>query len=123
MNVALWIIQGLLALVFLMTGVMKLVRPKEQLAARMGWVEDFSQPTVRMIGIVEILGGLGLVLPALTGIMPWLTPLAACGLALVMVGAAITHYRRKEFAAIGMTAVLLFLSLLVAVGQFRVMTI
>ena len=118
MNILLWIVQGLLALLFVMTGALKLVRSKEQLSARMGWVEDVSQPVIRMIGFVEILGGLGLFLPSLTRILPWLTPLAAIGLVLVMVGAALTHYRRKEFSAVGMNSILLILSFLVAMGRF-----
>jgi len=117
-NILLWIVQGLLALFFVMTGALKLVRSKEQLSARMGWVEDVSQPVIRMIGFVEILGGLGLFLPSLTRILPWLTPLAAIGLVLVMVGAALTHYRRKEFSAVGMNSILLILSFLVAMGRF-----
>ncbi len=118
MNSILWILQGLLALVFLITGAIKIIRPKEQLVAQMGWVEEVSQPVVRLIGFVEILGAVGLILPSLTGIMPWLTPLAAAGLALTMVGAALTNYRRKELPMIGLNSVLLVMILIVAVGRF-----
>ncbi len=118
MNSLLWILQGLLALVFLITGAIKIIRPKEQLVAQMGWVEEVSQPVVRLIGFVEILGAVGLILPSLTGIMPWLTPLAAAGLALTMVGAALTNYRRKELPMIGLNSVLLVMILIVAVGRF-----
>ncbi len=121
MNVVLWVIQGLLALVFLTSGALKILMPKEKLAARMGWVEDASQPVVRLVGFVEILGALGVILPALTGILPWLTPLAAVGLVLTMVGAALTHYRRKELSKISMNGILLVLALLVAVGRFWIM--
>ena len=117
MNGMLWTLQGLLALVFLVTGALKIVLPKERLVARMGWVENVSQPVVRLIGVVEILGAMGLILPSLTGIMPWLTPLAAAGLALTMVGASSTHYRRNELSRIGLTAVLLVMTLFVAVGR------
>jgi len=117
MNGTLWSLQGLLALVFLVTGAIKIVLPKERLAAQMGWVENVSQPVVRLIGVVEILGAMGLILPSLTGIMPWLTPLAAAGLALTMVGASSTHYRRNELSRIGLTAVLLVMTLFVAVGR------
>ena len=117
MNGTLWTLQGLLALVFLVTGAIKIVLPKERLAAQMGWVENVSQPVVRLIGVVEILGAMGLILPSLTGIMPWLTPLAAAGLALTMVGASSTHYRRNELSRIGLTAVLLVMTLFVAVGR------
>ena len=118
MNEILWILQGLLGLVFLVTGTMKIIHTKEQLADRMGWVNDVSQPVVRLIGFVEILGAVGLILPSVTGILPWLTPLAAAGLALTMVGAALTNYRRKELPILGLNAVLLVLALLVGVGRF-----
>jgi len=118
MNEILWILQGLLGLVFLITGAMKIIRTKEQLAAQMGWVNDVSQPVVRLIGFVEILGAVGLVLPSVTGILPWLTPLAAAGLALTMIGAALTNYRHKELSMIGLNTVLLVLILLVGVGRF-----
>jgi uncharacterized membrane protein YphA (DoxX/SURF4 family) len=118
MNEILWILQGLLGLVFLITGAMKIIRTKEQLAAQMGWVNDVSQPVVRLIGFVEILGAVGLILPSVTGILPWLTPLAAAGLALTMIGAALTNYRHKELSMIGLNTVLLVLTLLVGVGRF-----
>ena len=118
MNQILWILQGLLGLVFLITGAMKIIRTKEQLAAQMGWVNDVSQPVVRLIGFVEILGAVGLILPSVTGILPWLTPLAAAGLTLTMIGAALTNYRHKELSMIGLNTVLLVLTLLVGVGRF-----
>jgi len=120
MNEILWILQGLLGLVFLITGAMKIIRTKEQLAAQMGWVNDVSQPVVRLIGFVEILGAVGLILPSVTGILPWLTPLAAAGLALTMIGAALTNYRHKELSMIGLNTVLLVLTLLVGVGRFSI---
>ena len=118
MGVALWVAQGLLAAAFLGAGATKLSQPKEKLAKNMGWVEDFSQPAVRLIGAVEVLGALGVVLPALTEILPWLTPLAAVGLVLTMIGAALTHLRRKEYGTIAAPAVLLVLAAFVAYGRF-----
>ncbi|MCB9433812.1 MAG: DoxX family protein [Ardenticatenaceae bacterium] len=109
-----WIVQGVLALLFLMAGFMKATQPKEKLAERLTWVEDFSASQVKTIGVLEVLGGLGLVLPVLTGILPILTPLAAIGLVLTMIGAAYTHYRRGEMPAIGVNVVLLLLSAFVA---------
>ena len=76
MNIALWTIQILLAAFFVMAGLMKVLQPKEKLAEQMAWVEDFSQRQIRVIGTLELLGGIGLILPAVTGILPWLTPLA-----------------------------------------------
>lgn len=118
MNVFLWILQGLLAAMFAMAGVMKSTQPKDKLAPRLPWVEDFSPATVRFIGIVELLGALGLILPAATGIAPVLTPIAATGLAVTMVLAAVTHARRKEPSAIAYNAVLLILAAIVAWGRF-----
>ena len=118
MNTALWIVQILLALAFGLAGFMKLTQPKEKLAANMKWVEDFSPNIVKAIGAVELLGALGLVLPALTGILPWLTPLAGVGLVLDMLGAAYTHFRRKENSVIPVNLVLLALAAFVAYGRF-----
>ena len=120
MGIALWVAQVLLAVAFLGAGATKLSQTKKKLAKTMAWVEDFSQPTVRLIGALEVLGALGLVLPALTGILPWLTPLAALGLVLLMAGAVYTHLRRKEGSAVVPPAVLLLLAALVAVGRFFV---
>jgi uncharacterized membrane protein YphA (DoxX/SURF4 family) len=117
MGIALWIVQVLLAVAFLGAGATKLSQPKEKLAKDMAWVEDFSQPTVRLIGALEVVGAIGLVLPALTGILPWLTPLAALGLVLLMAGAVYTHLRREEGSAVVPPAVLLLLAALVAVGR------
>lgn len=118
MNIAIWIVQALLALAFLAAGLMKLTQPKEKLATNMAWVNDFSLSNIRLIGLLELLGALGLVLPQLTGILPWLTPVAAVGLVLTMIGAAITHARRKETSQIGVNVVLLALAALVAVVRF-----
>ena len=117
MGIALWVAQVLLAVAFLGAGATKLSQPKEKLAKNMAWVEDFSQPTVRLIGALEVVGAIGLVLPALTGILPWLTPLAALGLVLLMAGAVYTHLRREEGSAVVPPAVLLLLAALVAVGR------
>lgn len=97
MIVVAWILQVVLALAFLAAGGMKLVRPRPALVgAGMGWAEDFSDPAVKTIGALEVLGALGLVLPALFGVATWLVPVAAIGLALTMAGAVVVHVRRKE---------------------------
>jgi uncharacterized membrane protein YphA (DoxX/SURF4 family) len=118
MGIALWVAQVLLAAAFLVSGATKLSQPKEKLAKNMAWVEDFSQGTVRIIGALEVVGAIGLVLPALTGILPWLTPIAALGLVLTMIGAALTHLRRTEYGNIAMNAVLLVLAAFVVYGRF-----
>ncbi|TWP52011.1 DoxX family protein [Lentzea tibetensis] len=118
MNIVLWIIAGLLAAAFAVSGVTKLVQPKEKLATNMTWVEDFSDSMIKVIGALELLAAIGLVLPAVVGIAPVLVPLAALGLVLVMVGAAITHGRRGEYSAIAINAVFLVLAAVVAWGRF-----
>lgn len=119
MNVFLWVLAGLLAAVFAAAGAMKLTQPKDKLAASgLAWTEDFSPGAVRAIGAVEVLGGVGLILPAVTGIAPVLVPLAATGLAITMVGATITHQRRGEGQAVVMTLVLFAFAVVVAWGRF-----
>lgn len=108
MLVAFWIVSGLVALVFLAAGTMKLARPKEALVASgLAWTEDFTEPTVKAIGAAEVLGAIGIVLPALTGIAPILSPIAASALALVMVGAIVVHVRRKENPTVNVVLLLL----------------
>ena len=120
MNMVLWIIQILLALVFLMAGLMKVTRPREVLAENMAWVEDFSQSQLRMIGALEILGALGLILPAVTGVLPRLAALAAVGLSLTMIGAIVVHIRRREYPNIIGNIVLLALVVFLAYGRIFV---
>lgn len=118
MNTFLWIVQGLLAASFLMAGFAKVLQPKDKLLERMAWVEDFSVSHVRLLGAVEILGALGLVVPHLTGILPWLTPLAALGLAIIMLGAVVVHARRKERVHANVNFVLALFCAFVAYGRF-----
>jgi uncharacterized membrane protein YphA (DoxX/SURF4 family) len=119
MNIALWIIAGLLAVVFLASGAMKLIQPKEKLVASgMGALEDFSAGAVKALGALEVLAAVGLILPAVLNIAPVLVPLAAVGVVLLMVGATITHLRRHETQGIGVTLALLALAVFVAWGRF-----
>jgi len=117
MDILLWIVQGLLALVFAATGIAKLTQPREKLVTQMGYVADLPNSAVRTIGLLEVLAALGLILPAVTGILPILTPLAAIRLVLTMAGAIITHLRRKEYPQIVMNLVLLALAAFVAYGR------
>lgn len=96
MNIASWIVQGLLALAFAAAGFMKTFTPIDQLAAQMPWVNDVGAWVPRLAGIAEILGAIGLIVPALTRIQPKLTVYAAYGLIAVMVLAAIFHLSRGE---------------------------
>lgn len=118
MNTAVWVVQILLGVVFLGAGVAKMTQAKEKLQTNMKWVEDFAPNTVKGIGALEALAGIGLILPWLTGILPVLTPLAAVGLVLTMVGAIITHIRRGEAPMVAVNLVLLVLAAFVAYGRF-----
>lgn len=118
MDIALWIITGLLAAACLAGGAKKLVQPKEKLAAAgWDWVEDFSLGTIRTIGVLEVLAAVGLILPAALGIAPVLVPVAAVGLVLLMVGAMITHVRRHEAKAVVLNLAVLAVAGLVALGH------
>ena len=120
MNLSLWIIAGLMAAVFLLAGANKLLIPQEKLAKAPGggWVLDFSAGFVKALGAVEILGAVGLILPALLDIAPILVPMAAVGLALIMVGAAIVTFRRQEFKHVLLNLTYLALLVFVALGRF-----
>jgi DoxX-like family len=120
MNSALWIIAGLLATVFLVAGANKAFIPREKLARAPGggWVLDFSAGFVKALGAVEILGAVGLILPALLDIAPVLVPLAALGLGLIMIGAAIVEFRRKEFKHMLLNLTYLAMAAFVAFGRF-----
>ena len=120
MNLALWITAGLLAAVFLLAGSNKLFISREKLAKAPGggWVLDFSAGFVKALGAVEILGAVGLILPALLGIAPVLVPLAAVGLATIMVGAALVTYRRHESAHVLVDSTYLAMAVFVAFGRF-----
>ena len=119
-NLALWIIAGVLAFVFAGSGTMKLVQSKEKLVASStgGWAADWSPGAIKLVGVAEILGAIGLILPAALHIAPILVPLAAVGLILVMIGAAVVHSRRHELPNVAINAVLLVLAAFVAWGRF-----
>ncbi len=123
MNIALWIVQGLLAAFYLMTGQSKTfqtAKAKDMLP----WAKNRSDEFVRFVGISELLGVVGLVLPMLTGILPWLTILAAIGLALLQLLAIFTeHLPKKEFNVIPMNIVLLALAVFVVVGRWSLFSL
>lgn len=119
MNIALWIIAGVLGLAFAAAGAMKLMTRKADLLPKMPWVADFSEAQVKGIGAAELLGAIGLILPPLVDIAPILAPIAAVGLALTMVGAVIVHLRRGDgFAAAIPSIVLGGLAIFVAIMRF-----
>jgi uncharacterized membrane protein YphA (DoxX/SURF4 family) len=119
MNIALWIVQGLLAAMFVMAGQMKAFTPaKVRENPQMTWAHGKSDNYLRFIGIAELLGAIGLILPLVTGILPWLTVLAAIGLALIQALAIFTeHLPKKEFNVIPVNIVLLALAVFIAFGR------
>ncbi|MFC1438652.1 DoxX family protein [Streptacidiphilus sp. N1-10] len=121
MNIALWIIAGVLAAAYFLGGGYKVVTPKEKIAAAghsAQWVEDFSSGGVKAIGTLEVLAALGLILPAVLDIAPVLVPLAALGLVLIMAGATATRIRRHEAALVLVDLTYLVLAGFVVWGRF-----
>ena len=120
MNVALWGVAGVLATVLLVAGINKLFMPKEKLATFPGggWVEDFSPGALKAISVLEILGAVGLIMPAVLDIAPVLVPVAATGAALLFVGAVITRLRRGEKMTIIGDLAYLAMAVFVAWGRF-----
>jgi len=110
MKVAYWIVAALLALLYLYSGGIKVVRSKDQLRPMMGWIDTVPLRLVRTIGVLEVLGALGLVLPPMTGVTPGLALEAAIGLVLIQVGAIWLHLSRGEAKMIGFNVVLLALA-------------
>src|SRR5437763_3432323 len=110
-NTKLWVVQGLLAALFLLAGVPKLIMTPEQMAAP----GPIQLPVlfIRFIGVCETLGGIGMILPGVTGIKPWLTPLGAAGLVIIMTGATVVNIVDGPMVAAPFTAIL---GLLAAAG-------
>lgn len=116
MNIALWIVQGILGAGFIFSGWMKAFR-YEKAKASWPWVNDVSRGFVFFIGIVELIGVLGLILPQATDIAPVLTPIAAIGLAAIVLLGALFHAKRNEYRDIGVNIVFLALAVFVAIGR------
>jgi uncharacterized membrane protein YphA (DoxX/SURF4 family) len=118
MNITLWIAQGLLAAMYLMAGFMKTFQT-EKTRPTMTWTRGRSDAFVRFVGASELLGALGLILPMLAGILPWLTPIAAIGLSIIQLLAIFTeHLPKKEFNIIPVNVVLLGLAVFVMFGRW-----
>ena len=120
MDIALWIAQWLLAALYLLVGSMKTFQPaKIRAHPHMTWAHGQPDQYIRLVGIPEVLGGLGLILPLLTGIMPWLTVLAAIGLTVIQVLAIFKeHMPRKEYQSIPLNIMLVALSIFVMIGRW-----
>ena len=124
MNIILWSLQGLLAVLFLLTGLMKIFQSKEVLMQRLGpWTEGFSKGQLAIIGLIEVAGAAGLVLPMYMDIYPILTPFAAIGLGVTMIGAIMTHLNRDETKNMVANIIILGLCVLVAVGRFMLVPV
>ncbi len=116
-NTLLWLLQLVLALAFAAFGLLMLTRPRETLLRTVPWVEDYPQTAVKAIGAFEVLGAIGIVVPAALGVATGIVPVAAIGLALVALGATVTHLLRSEQRAAIPPAALLAAAVLVAVGR------
>jgi putative oxidoreductase len=119
LHIVLWVAQGILALGFFMAGFMKITQPIGKLAAMMPFVADVSPAFVRFIGVSEVLGAIGLIIPAAFRVRPRLTGYAALGLLIVMVFALLFHLTRGESRQIGPNIFLGALAAFIAWGRFR----
>jgi len=119
MNTLLWILQIVLALVFTAAGAIKLIQPRDHLAKTLGgWVYDFPAALLKPLGLAELLGAAGLIVPPLVHIAPILTAIAACGLLVTMIGAMLTHARRGEYPNVAINVLLAIMAAVVAWGRF-----
>jgi hypothetical protein len=119
MNALLWTLQIVLALIFAGAGAIKLIQPRDKLAKTLGgWVDDFPAPLLKPLGLAELLGAIGLIVPPLVHIAPILTPVAASALILTMIGAMVTHARRREFPNVAANVLLAVMAAVVAWGRF-----
>ncbi len=117
MNIVFWIIQILLAAFFLTVGSIKVVLPKAKLKKVFEWTDDSSENKIKIIGAFEILGALGLFVPGVYPLSALIIPLAATGLAIIMVLAALTHYNRGEKNDIVLNVVVFLFLLVIIVGR------
>lgn len=120
MNLALWIGTGLLAAVALAGGTIKVLVPRQKLAATPGgqWTEDVSASVVKILGALELLAAVGLIVPAVVGIATVLVPVTALCWALLMIGAMITHGRRGEGRFAVLNLIYLMLAVFIMWGRF-----
>lgn len=118
MLVFLWVAEIVLALLYLGLGVMRLVQPYDKLVRVLRWPADFPAWAVKLIGLAEILGALGLIIPAAADVAPILTPIAACALGMLMAGAVAVHLRRRERQRVALPCILLAVNVFIAIGRF-----
>jgi uncharacterized membrane protein YphA (DoxX/SURF4 family) len=114
MAIALWIVEGLLGLIFVMTGSFKLFQSKEKIIASGGtWAEDFQPGLIKIIATLELVSGLTVIIPRLLWDARYFTFMGAAGIALIMIGSTLTHIRRKEFKHAIINFVFLLMALFV----------
>jgi len=116
LDTLLWIAQGILGALMIIIGIMECIQP-EKLDKNAQWVKDYPG-LVKFIGVSEVLGGIGLVVPWLTEILPILTPMAAIGIGIIMVLAAVFNFRRKDFRSVRINIFLLAISVFISYGRF-----
>ena len=115
MAIALWIVEGLLGLIFVMTGSFKLFQSREKVIASGGtWAEDFAPGIIRLIAAVELLSGLSVIIPRLLGHGHYLTSAAAASIAVIMTGSIYVHIRRREYQHAMINTAFLLMALFVA---------
>ncbi|MBL7829865.1 MAG: DoxX family protein [Saprospiraceae bacterium] len=119
LHIALWVVQSLLAIMFLMAGANKLFQSIPELAKMLPWVTQVPEGMVRFIGISELIGGLGLLLPSILRVKPNLTPYAAIGLAVIMLFATIFHIMQGETSVIAMPIIFMVMAVFVAWGRSK----
>jgi uncharacterized membrane protein len=110
-----WILQALTALLFIAGGLVKLLVPREKMIPKQPYVKDYTAAQIKWIGTAEILGAIGLLVPAATGILPVLTPIAAVGLCVIMLFATRLHLREKEMKKVAIIVVMIFVTGYVAI--------
>ena len=120
MNIALWIVAGIFGVAYVAGGIVKLTMSYEKYAAKLGWPGDFTPGNVRFMGVVEVLGGIGLVLPGLVDVAPILVPIAASCMALYMAGAITERLRRGEYKELLGDLLFLAAMVFIAWGRFAV---
>ena len=119
MNTTLWIGQGVLAALFLVSGTMMLTRPRSWLIEKLGtWIQRTPFWLVKLLGALEVLAAIGLIVPKAAGILPIFTPLAACGVVVVMIGAIIIHTRQNEYLEVALNVALAAVAVFVVSGRF-----
>ncbi|MBQ4804014.1 DoxX family protein [Aquimarina sp. MMG015] len=119
LNISLWIVQVLLSIMFIMAGLMKLSQPISELSISLPWTTDTPEFLIRFIGLSELLGGIGFVLPALLRIKPKLTAYAGIGISIIMLLASVLHTYRGEYSSIIFNFLILGMAVYVAWGRLK----